>query len=145
MALSWCFEDEASDHSTSVLRALVRARAAVPSLWFYEVTNGLVTGVRRGRLTLDGIGRFVDALDGLPIDVATSPTPSAPNFRELHQLATEEKLSSYDAAYLQLAIERGLPLATLDGEGRRQGLKQAAVRRGVGLYSAPRGASDRPT
>ena len=43
-------------------------------------------------------------------------------------MAYEYRLSGYDAAYLELAIRKGLPLATLDEE-----LRRAAVAVGVGL------------
>jgi predicted nucleic acid-binding protein len=46
-------------------------------------------------------------------------------------LAREQGLSSYDAAYLDLAIQNGLQLVTLD-----QSLQKAAARKGVGLYMA---------
>ncbi len=50
-------------------------------------------------------------------------------FNEVVDLARAQNLSAYDAAYLELALRRGLALATLDDR-----LKDAAVAAGVDLF-----------
>jgi predicted nucleic acid-binding protein len=50
-------------------------------------------------------------------------------FGDVHRLAIEHGLSGYDAAYLELAIRKGLPLATLDED-----LQKAAQAAGVDLF-----------
>jgi predicted nucleic acid-binding protein len=72
---------------------------------------------------LDAARQILDALGLLPIDIDTSP---APGQRQLFELAMRHQLSSYDAAYLELALRYGMPLATQD-----QQLKAAAIAAGV--------------
>jgi predicted nucleic acid-binding protein len=136
LTLAWCFRDEATTHTNAALEALRASPAVVPSIWFYEVTNALVTGIRRDRLSEREAMRFLESLDDLPIDVVPLPTRPRSAFQEIRALASREQLTAYDAAYLALALELGLPLGTLDGAGRRQGLKHAAERCGVELFVA---------
>lgn len=135
LTLAWCFIDEATPYTNSVLHALRGARAVVPSLWFYEVTNGLVSGLRRGRTTGAGVDTFLRGLAELPIEVQPTADHQSSYSASVRQLAIDHGLSAYDASYLALAIERAVPLATLDGTGKRQGLKQAAERCRVKLFS----------
>jgi predicted nucleic acid-binding protein len=122
--LSWCFEDEAAVEADSLIEKVAAEGAAVPGLWSLEVANGLVVGERRGRITPADSAAFVAMIEHLPI-VADPSTGS----RALHQtkaLAHEHRLTAYDAAYLELAMRLGLPLATGD-----RGLGAAARRTGV--------------
>jgi len=66
-------------------------------------------------------------LAGLPIDIDTTP----PNPAQLFDLALRYALTSYDAAYLDLALRRSLPIATQD-----QARANAAVVAGVGVVAA---------
>ena len=88
----------------------------VPILWFYEVGNGLLMAYRRKRITFDQIDGFLTRLRALPIDAAQQvPT----EILELPAIAQKHSLTSYDAAYLALAMRFRLPLATTDAELRR--------------------------
>lgn len=122
MTLAWAFEDEADEYSDSVLGALIYKDATVPGLWTLEVTNVLAVGERRGRLTAADSARFVALLESLPIRVEDMP----PGMGGMVSLARETGLSTYDAAYLELAASRGLPLATRDAA-----LREAAATRGL--------------
>ena len=85
--------------------------AAVPDLWFLEVANGLVTAERRGRIEPAASAAFLAMLEDLPI------VADRAGGRALHatmSLAREHRLTAYDAAYLDLAMRLGLPLATDD-------------------------------
>jgi predicted nucleic acid-binding protein len=124
LTLSWYFEDERGPYSVATLRALDDGEAIVPPLWPYEVASGLLVGERRGRITPADTGRILGLLAVLPIRIDTSGHERAR--REVLELARREGLTSYDAAYLELALREGLPLATLD-----QRLKEAAGRVGV--------------
>ncbi|HOV00026.1 MAG TPA: type II toxin-antitoxin system VapC family toxin [Dermatophilaceae bacterium] len=110
VALSWCFEDEVTEATLRIRERLSTERAVVPSLWLLEVANVLLLGARRGRLTAEAAAEFADLLVGLPIDVVEPERDIA----DLMQLAAEHRLTAYDAAYLQVAAARRLPLATLD-------------------------------
>jgi len=124
MAMSWCLDDEATP-ATDALIARVRSEGGVaPSLWRYETCNALVMGVRRKRLKEADVARLLDLLDGLPITAEIDP----PNTKRLTSLALAHGLTVYDAAYLALALDRGLPLATLDDP-----LTKAARKAGVAV------------
>jgi len=84
----------------------------VPSLWFLEITNVLLQAERRNRITASDATTQLELLRLLPISVEHSTQVKA--FNSIITLARIEGLTSYDAAYLELAIRQGLPLATLD-------------------------------
>jgi len=128
VAIAWCFPDEQDDYSQSVLDALGSERALVPDLWHLEVANTLLVGERRKRSTQANTMTWLGFLLSLPIAVDEETKLHA--FGNTVSLAREHNLSAYDAAYLELAIRRGLPLATLDDK-----LKTAARAVGVPLYA----------
>jgi len=125
MTMAWCFEDEATPYSESVLEALANGEAFVPPIWSLEVANVLVVGERKKRLLPAQSLRFVELLQSLPITLDSDVRPLG----ELLGLAREQRLSSYDASYLDLAVRTGLPLASLDGP-----LLEAASRFGVARF-----------
>ncbi|MBK5307557.1 MAG: type II toxin-antitoxin system VapC family toxin [Frankiaceae bacterium] len=112
VAMSWCFEDETTPASENVLDLLAVQDALVPALWVYEVTNVLAVAERRRRLTEAQSAHFLDLLHQLPIGVAESP----PDATALLDVARRHQISAYDAAYLALAAQHGLALATLDSQ-----------------------------
>ncbi len=127
VVMSWCFQDEAGQYADAVLDSLQENTAAVPALWPLEVVNALLTSERRGRLAPAGSIRFLSMLARLPI-VVDREWPER-TMKELLALGRASELSSYDAAYLELAMRKGLPIATLDAR-----LEAAAGRSGVALY-----------
>ena len=112
VTMSWCFADEATDYTESVLDRLRDLPAVVPAIWPLEVSNVLLVGERRRRITHSRATRFVRVLQELPISV-DGETVSA-SLGPVLQLGREYGLTAHDAAYLELAMRRGLPLATLD-------------------------------
>lgn len=126
VTLDWCFADRANPQSEAWLDRLATARARVPTIWRLEVANVLLGAERRGVLTPADGARLLGMLDGLPIDVdATTPGRA---WREILSLGRTHGLSSYDAAYLDLALCTGLPLATRDSK-----LQAAARALGIAL------------
>lgn len=125
-ALSWCFADETTAESKAALDRLESEFAAVPAIWPLEVANILAAAERRRRIDPVDMAGFVAMLDRLDIRVDTAT--AARGLKEILALARSEKLSSYDAAYLDLAMREGLPLATRDRE-----LAAAARRAGVAI------------
>lgn len=124
IAMAWCFEDEATDFTDSLLESLAQVSVLVPSIWSLEVANVLAISERRGRTNQAKITQFLRLLGNLPIIVDAKTGEKA--FTDVLTLARTHKLTSYDAAYLELALREGLPLATLD-----EGLKRAALNIGV--------------
>ena len=134
LTLAWCSKDESTAHTNAVLEHVATRGAVVPTLWVYEVANGLVSGLRRSppRIQDGDIERFLQALSAMPIEVA--PAATIATCKSVLKLAAKHSISAYDAAYLDLALQLGLPIGTLDGTGRRHGLKQAAEATGVLLF-----------
>jgi predicted nucleic acid-binding protein len=91
---------------------LSKLEATVPSIWPLEVTNVLLVGERKKRIKKMDSMRFIELLHTLPISIDESTSNRA--MHEVFTLAREYNLSSYDAAYLELAIRLGLPFATSD-------------------------------
>ncbi len=112
ITLAWCFTAEYSQVADDVLGRLGEDEAVAPAIWLLEVANGLLTAVRRGRLEAAELPRLSDLLAALPVHVETVLLSDALG-RVLDAARTLE-LTAYDAAYLDLAARRGVPLATLD-------------------------------
>jgi predicted nucleic acid-binding protein len=112
VVMAWCFEDESDDYSNRVQDSLLKATATVPSIWPLEVTNALLAGERRGRLSIGACKRFLSLLECLPIEIESESRQQI--FTEIIDLARTCKLSTYDGSYLSLCIRSGLPLATRD-------------------------------
>jgi predicted nucleic acid-binding protein len=128
VTMAWCFDDEATPFTNGLRDQLADVRAIVPSLWPLEVANATIMGERRKRLDEARSQRFFALLNALPIVVDDETGGRA--FADIVHLARAHQLSAYDAAYLELAIRRGLPLACLDSK-----LKVAAVAVGVEVLS----------
>jgi len=124
MTMAWCFEDEGHPRADAVLASLATQAAVVPSLWPLEVANVLAVCERRGRINAADIARFLQWLERLPISIDVEGAERA--FRDVLSLARNERLSAYDAAYLELALREGGPLATLDAA-----LAASAVKLGI--------------
>jgi predicted nucleic acid-binding protein len=112
VVMSWCFKDETSKYTDAMLDYLEQATAYVPAIWPLEVSNVLLIAERRKRLSQSDSSRFISLLLELPIIVE----PESPErmLSTILALAREYKLSSYDASYLDLAMRKGLPIATTD-------------------------------
>jgi len=125
VALAWCFPDKASEYADGVLVALEDRTAMVPAIWPVEVANALLVGERRKRIRQPEVRRFLDLLKGLSI--LEDGQPFADTVSNILPLAREHDLSAYDAAYLDVAVRHGAPLATLDKAlqkaGRAAGVK----------------------
>jgi predicted nucleic acid-binding protein len=127
VTLVWGFEDESDTYAAAILERMPDMHAHVPTVWPLEVANALIVGERRRRIAPADSARFLMILATFPIAVNDETTTRA--WAETMNLARAYKLSAYDAAYLELAIRRGIPLATLDDK-----LRAAAVVVGVPLY-----------
>jgi len=125
IAARWIFEDEARK-GDDLLDALLADGAMAPAFWLLEVANMTRSGERRGRITADAAEARLGEIARLPIEFEPLTLHCA--FERIPALAREHGLTAYDAAYLELAVRRRSPLATLD-----QALRAAAERLGVPL------------
>ncbi|MGB9498595.1 MAG: type II toxin-antitoxin system VapC family toxin [Dissulfuribacterales bacterium] len=112
VVMAWCFKDEINLYADSVLGSLEHFTAIVPSIWPLEVGNVLLVAERKNRLSAADSTRFIALLSQLPITVVQEPEERM--IKEIFALAREHTLSTYDASYLDLAMKRGIPIATLD-------------------------------
>jgi predicted nucleic acid-binding protein len=118
VAVAWCFPDESTEYAERVLDLLASGSGAlVPAIWPFEVANALLVGERRKRVTLAQVTALLQRLTELPIMV--DPIQVSGPFGRILSLARQQQLSEYDAAYLELALREGQPLATLDHGLRR--------------------------
>lgn len=114
MCGAWILADEASGESERLLQRVVSrtVQLVVPALWNYEMLNLLRSAVRRKRLAPDDLWLAIDALERLPMTM--EDVPDAPAWRRIIHFAMQFDLSSYDAAYLELADRFKIGLYTCD-------------------------------
>ncbi len=126
MTLAWYLHDEDTESADWVRERLLREGLCVPAHWALEVCGALLAAVRRGRITMLELRELASDLRLLPetIDYQTD----AAAWSTTLDLAEEHRLTISDAAYLELALRRKLPLATLDKQ-----LHGAALALGVAL------------
>jgi predicted nucleic acid-binding protein len=126
VAMAWLFHDKATPKTTTLLNRLAAETALVPTWWLIEITNVLAMAERKGRITPTQSDAFIADLSKLGIERDDEAADRA--FTHLLALCRTHRLTSYDAIYLDLAIRRNLPLATLDDD-----LRKTAKKLGVGL------------
>ncbi len=122
LAAAWLFDDEKEDERAG--RGLIRIKksgAVVPRLWHLELRNVLLVGERRGRLSVEQTKKRLRIVYGLPIQTDTNP-----DLDMTLDLARAHRLTFYDSLYLELAVRRRAPLATLDTQ-----LHRAAIAEGL--------------
>ena len=125
-ALAWCFEDEASGWTDGLLERLQQGdRIVVPAHWPTEILNGLLVASRRKRIKTGQPALFWDELARLPIE--TEPLLTTMQAKVVLALSEKHGLTVYDAAYLELAFRRQLPLATLDTDLRNAAQVEGAA------------------
>ena len=126
MTMAWCFEDEKSDEASRIQDLLAAEAAIVPIHWPLEVVNVLATAEKRKRISAADSTQFLKLLS--IFDIRIDEQGSGRAFGHVFPLCRDQALTSYDAAYLDLAIRSQLPLATLDDD-----LRRAATSLGVEL------------
>ncbi len=121
--LPWVFASEATPEADALLDVLAAGgKAWVPALWHLELGNVLLGAKRKGRIDQAGIEKFLSTLGVYDIEVDGETMTVA--WAKILSLAEHFGLSVYEAAYLELALRKGLPLASLD-ERLRRAIRQA--------------------
>jgi predicted nucleic acid-binding protein len=126
ITLAWCFTDEATEKSQALLRRVIDDGCMAPGIWPIECANILIAAERTGRVSAADLKENIAKLQSL--DVEVDDEMPARSFTDILHLARQHRLTSYDAAYLELALRRKLPLATKDKQ-----LQETARRAGVAL------------
>ncbi len=130
VTLTWLFAHEASPATDALQAELAgNATAVVPLHWRLEVGNVLLVAERRKVKTRPETEQFLALLAALSIEIDGQTDKRA--HANIVSLARDHKLTTYDAAYLDLAMSRGLALASLDKD-----LRAAAKRLGVKVLPA---------
>jgi predicted nucleic acid-binding protein len=124
VTLSSVYTDEHSAASDALLARVADRGAAVPSLWRLEIARGLQNGIKRKRIDAAYRNSAIQRLLRLPIE--TDPDTNDYAWSSTLLLADIHQITVYDASYLELALRRGLPLATRDDQ-----LAAAASRAGA--------------
>lgn len=120
----WFLSNQATDYTEAIAQRLLDDTAIAPALWPLELANVLRTACQRGALVAQRAQEISAEISTLPITIDTEPQSTA----ALLALALRFDLTSYDAAYLELALRLQLPIATQDAS-----LMQAAIAAGVGV------------
>jgi predicted nucleic acid-binding protein len=124
IALSWCFREEAAPATDAIYGRVRDTGAIVPGIWHLELGNALLQAEKRGRITEGSVSGRLELFRQLPI--VTDAETTARAWHETLVLAKAEGLTTYDACYLELALRRGVTLASKD-----DALRGAASRLGV--------------
>jgi predicted nucleic acid-binding protein len=113
VVLTWCFPDENAALAQHVAHRFKQGDTALaPSFWPHEVLNALLAGEKRKRISKEMMRSFLNDLAALPVTLEQIPAGIV--FDRIQSLSRKHGLTAYDAAYLDLALENGLALATLD-------------------------------
>jgi predicted nucleic acid-binding protein len=129
VTMCWFFGDgkpQELAYALKILDAMKQDNALVPVTWGLEVANVIAKAEAKGIVTEARSGAFLEMLEDVDIDV--DQATFSQSLSDTLQIARRYKLSSYDASYLELAIRRGMPLATLD-EDLQKAAKKAGVKR----------------
>ena len=130
VTMSWCFEDQQTGFSEAVLAEIEQGAAPItPPIWLYEVINVLAAARKKKLIDQATAATFWNKVNKLVTVIESSGKNAA---HEILELAEKYRLTAYDAAYLELDMREGLPLATLDKE-----LKKAAQTAGVRMFAPP--------
>lgn len=125
VAITWCFKDEMTKRSIKLLKDLESMQIIVPSIWYLEISNILLMAEKKGRISFANSIQFFNLLQDLDIEVDSETSDRS--FSAIFMLAHAEKLTSYDASYLELAMRLNVELATKDqaliNAGKRLGGK----------------------
>ena len=115
--LALLYGEETDVNLDRVERGIDSGKAVVPQLWHIEIANAMLTGIRRGSLTLDNAEQYFVMLRRSMITVDRETLTRA--WTDTLELGAKHRLTGYDAAYLELAVRRRVALATLDKQPAR--------------------------
>jgi predicted nucleic acid-binding protein len=132
----WLIDSQQTPYKEAVLAALIQHQtmALVPALWHLEVANFIMLRIKRDLLPIDKAHLLAQYAEKLPVttdELSWNALAWRQNLKisKLFELAAINQLTSYDGAYLALALRSGLPLATSD-----KALIEAAKRSGIQIF-----------
>lgn len=125
VTMPWILKNDPSGYAVGILKQLATEEAIVPRLWVTEVMNVLLVRERQKGLSSKESIQFLQWLKELPIEIDPE---NDENTERIYTLAREHVLSAYDGVYLELAVRKNVPIATLD-----KILRKAAKALGISL------------
>lgn len=129
--MAWALPDESSPMANAAVALAFRGEAVVPTLWAAEITNILLIQQKKRRITEEFALNLIAELAEVPL-IIDGRGIEPPRMHEIHRLARRHGLTAYDTIYLELALRRSLPIASLD-----QDLLRAAVAEGLPSFAHP--------
>lgn len=114
VALDWFLTEPGSCPAWEIIDVLDDFAPVVPSIWRLEVTNVLSMQVQRRGMPIEAARTALAEVLALPLAVVEEASAPA-----IMQLSVDRGLTSYDAAYLEVAMRGGWLLATVDRQLRR--------------------------
>jgi predicted nucleic acid-binding protein len=126
IAACWVLPDERDPVAERAFARVVNDSVVAPALWWFELRNLMIVNERRGRLDVVMSTKALDLIDRLPVVIDNEADGDL-----LMTLARRRRLTVYDAAYLELALRKEIPLATLD-----RALAEAARAEGAALIES---------
>lgn len=116
VAMSWCLPDETDEYADMILDRLTSTdrpiEAVVPCIWSLELANVFLVSERRQRISREEVATAIALLNQLPISIDSAISQASLN--SILEIGRNYNLAAYDAAYLELAMRLGAPLATND-------------------------------
>ncbi|MGH2558666.1 MAG: type II toxin-antitoxin system VapC family toxin [Thermomicrobiales bacterium] len=116
VTLAWLITGEITPYTNAIRARLRSEQVYVPPIWPYEVSNALLVAERRGRMSQAQVTDVLQRLDDLAITVELEALERVP--QDVVALARQLNLTVYDASYVELALSRALPIATIDNRMR---------------------------
>ena len=113
IAICWCIDDESSPATDKLLHQARQMPVFVPAIWHMEIANVLMNAEKKKRLSATEVKNRFQELSSLPLHIDRE-TAGRAAWQESLALAYTEKLTVYDAIYLELAMRKDWPLATKD-------------------------------
>jgi predicted nucleic acid-binding protein len=128
VALSWFIDIPVNSYAAQVRDQIRAGKLGVaPQLWLLEFANGVLVAERRKIVNATVADESIDEMQRLRL-ASIEVEAGSLLVEKVLALARTFQLTAYDAAYLELALREGLPLATLDNR-----LRAAAGKAGVPL------------
>jgi predicted nucleic acid-binding protein len=129
LLIAWLLEEDAAASAPALADILQNETLVVPAHWPADIGNALLTSLRHGKLPSNRLEMMLD--DCAAFEISIEPPTPVEKVSALTRLAAAQNLTFYEAAYIQLALERAIPLGTLD-----QDMRSAAARLGIRVFPA---------
>ena len=116
LTIAWYFDDERTRKTDKLLDRVSDTGTVVLAHWRLQVANAFQAAIRRQRV--DAVYRDDSLAELAVMPIIIDDDTGSYAWSTTLRLAERFSLTLYDAAYLELARRRSLPIATLDRDPR---------------------------